>query len=164
MALSVLRFHSPLGYPWTFNLFAVLVACWLSREISRYRVEHPPSWLEWAGRWSYSLYLVHLPANAFVSTFALPNLGPALNWLVLMGLILSVSYLFYLAVELPGHVAARAAALALAPGRGGLPPMNPLTSSLRLIFLDRPARRRRRGRTFPVGGTVSDAPPPRSPD
>ena len=116
VALSVLRFHSPLGYPWTLNLFAVLVACWLSREISRYRVEHPPSWLEWAGRWSYSLYLVHVPASAFVSTFALPNLGPALNWLVLMGLILSVSYLFYLAVELPGHVAARAAARALAPG------------------------------------------------
>jgi len=42
VAVSVLRFHSPIGYPWTLNLFAVLVACWLIREISRYQDRGPP--------------------------------------------------------------------------------------------------------------------------
>src|SRR5262249_32759853 len=105
--LSVLRFHSPLGYPWTLNLFALLVACWLSREIRRYQHRQPPHWLEWAGQWSYSVYLVHVPANAAFQMLSLPNLGFVLNWLAQMGFILTVSYLFYLGVELPSHIAAR---------------------------------------------------------
>jgi peptidoglycan/LPS O-acetylase OafA/YrhL len=108
VVLSVLRFHSPLGYPWTLDLFAVLVACWLIREISSYRDREPVGWLEWAGKWSFSVYLAHVPANAIYVTLSLPNLGPLLNWLVQMVFILIVSYAFYLLVEFPSHIASRA--------------------------------------------------------
>ena len=59
------------------------------------------------GTWSYSVYLVHVPANAVFGLLAPPNLGHALNWLTQMAFILGCSYLFYLIVEYPGHVVAR---------------------------------------------------------
>jgi peptidoglycan/LPS O-acetylase OafA/YrhL len=116
--LSVLRFHSPVGYPWTLNVFAVLVAFWLGREISRYQHQEPFGWLEWAGRWSYSVYLVHLPARALFTMMALPNLGYSINWLLQMGFIMAASYGFYLGVEYPGHIAARAVGRWLGQRRG----------------------------------------------
>jgi peptidoglycan/LPS O-acetylase OafA/YrhL len=104
---SVLRFHSPIGYPWTLNLFALLVVFWLFREIGRYRTVRPPVWLEWMGTWSYSLYLAHVLAHPFFDMFArspAPTIG---NWALHMGFILICSYLFYLAVEKPAHRTAR---------------------------------------------------------
>ncbi len=106
--LSVVRFHSPIGFPWTLNLFALLVAYWLSREIIYYQHRRPPNWLEWSGRWSYSIYLFHVPANAIFVMMATPNLGFAINWLMQMTFILSCCYIFYLGAELPSHFVARA--------------------------------------------------------
>lgn len=120
VALSILRFYSPIGYPWTLNLFAVLVAFWLIREISRYRERRPPHLLEWAGRWSYSIYLAHVPAKELFNMLALPNVGTMLNWLVQTGFILAASYFFYLCVEFPGHLAARAVGHFFNQRRGGL--------------------------------------------
>jgi len=37
---SVLRFHTPVGLPWTLNLFAAFAAIWLQREISYYNGKH----------------------------------------------------------------------------------------------------------------------------
>jgi peptidoglycan/LPS O-acetylase OafA/YrhL len=125
VTLSVLRFHSPVGYPWTLNLFALLVACWLGREISRYQVLEPPRWLEWAGRWSYSVYLIHLPANALFAMLALPKLVPMANWLVQMGFILIASYVYYLGVEFPSHLAARSVGRALTRDRSSRPEIAP---------------------------------------
>src|SRR5262249_21980397 len=57
--LFVLRAHTPIGYPHTLNLLAILVYFWLCAEICYNRQASPPRVLEWAGKWSYSLYLVH---------------------------------------------------------------------------------------------------------
>ena len=105
--VSVIRVHTLVGSPWTLNLFAILAMPWLRREIIYYQTNTPPRWLERAGQRSYSVYLVHLPAHAVFALLAPPCLGPMLNWIVKMGFILSVSYVFYWAVELPTHMIAR---------------------------------------------------------
>ena len=106
---SILRFHSPIGYPWTLNLFDVAVVFWLAQEIAYCAATPFPRWLEWAGTWSYSLYLVHLLAVPVYGRLGVPNFGHFFNWVFLTFFVLLCSYLFYLLVELPGHVAARSA-------------------------------------------------------
>lgn len=105
---SVLRFHSPLKYPWTLNVFAILAAVWLAKELSRARVVAPASWLEGAGKWSYSMYLVHLHSDALYARLHVPYLGDVLQWLVTTGFALCLSYAFYRVVEKPSHELARA--------------------------------------------------------
>jgi peptidoglycan/LPS O-acetylase OafA/YrhL len=90
----ILRFHSPIGYPHTLNWFAVLAYFWLRQEICYWKTRQPWRLCEWAGRWSYSLYLVHYPVGPF-----LPS--PRVFW------VLPVSYAFYLAFEKPSHLLAR---------------------------------------------------------
>jgi len=106
---SILRFHSPIGYPWTLNLFSVAVVFWLAQEIALCKAVPFPRWLEWAGTWSYSLYLVHLLAVPIYGRLEVPNFGYLLNYIFLIFFVFLCSYLFYLLVELPGHVAARSA-------------------------------------------------------
>jgi peptidoglycan/LPS O-acetylase OafA/YrhL len=108
---SVLRFHSPLGYPWTLNFFAIFVFFWLLQEIRFYRYETPPSILEWMGKWSYSIYLIHLLGQSiWMVTLRDINLGYCINWMVKIAFILLCSYLFALAVEFPTHKLARSIA------------------------------------------------------
>lgn len=110
MVCITLRFHTPIGFPWTLNLFALVAVPWLSREIEYYRT-HPPSHiLEWAGLWSYSLYLMHMPAKPFFDALQLPNLGYFFNWAILCLFVLAFCYVFYLLVERPSHEVARRAA------------------------------------------------------
>ena len=104
---SVLRFHSPIKYPFTLNLFAVLVFFWLSREIAYYRDRDPMSIFEGAGKWSYSLYLVHPHAQLIWKTWLLFTFPPLLRWPIHLAFILSCSYVFYRLVEKPTHNLAR---------------------------------------------------------
>ena len=104
---SVLRFHSPIGYPWTLDLFAVLVLFWLHREIS-FRFYSPPMpILEWAGGWSYSLYLMHTIAAARFSIIFPETADSVATWFVKLMFVLAGCYVFYLLVEKPSHVAGR---------------------------------------------------------
>jgi peptidoglycan/LPS O-acetylase OafA/YrhL len=104
---SVLRFHSPIGYPWTLNLFAVLAAYWLAREIAYARNGPPSPLLERGGKWSYSLYLVHLHAAAIQERFEKPELPQTPHFILTMGFTLGVAYVFYRLVEKPSHELAR---------------------------------------------------------
>ncbi|MFO1486236.1 MAG: acyltransferase [Verrucomicrobiaceae bacterium] len=114
---SALRFHSPIGYPWTLNLFAFAVFFWLRAEISVSQRWGRNRTLEWAGIWSYSVYLIHLIAEAAYARMPLPNFGCNLNWLVKMLVIFGASYVFYLIFEKPGHFLARALARVLTQRR-----------------------------------------------
>ena len=107
---SVLRFHSPVHYPWTLNLFAVAVALWLQREIAFRQRIAPSAFLEWAGLWSYSLYLLHVPAiTLFKRLF--PSLhGFVYCWVLMVLFVFSACYVFYLVIERPSHIIARRAA------------------------------------------------------
>jgi peptidoglycan/LPS O-acetylase OafA/YrhL len=110
MVCVTLRFHAHIGFPWTLNLFALVGAMWLSREIAYYRTHPAVPFLEWAGLWSYSLYLMHMPSKPFFDALQLPNLGYLLNWAILCGFVFAFCYVFYLLVEKPGHGIARRAA------------------------------------------------------
>jgi peptidoglycan/LPS O-acetylase OafA/YrhL len=104
---SALRFHSPIGYPWTLNLFGLLVFAWLRREIAFRRTCPPAPWLEWAGLWSYSIYLMHPVAWSLYGRFFPPVHNPLLHWACLCCSVLAICYGFYLLVERPGHTIAR---------------------------------------------------------
>jgi peptidoglycan/LPS O-acetylase OafA/YrhL len=106
---SVLRFHSPVKYPWTLNFFAILVYFWLKREIRFYRYRKPIALLERNGKWSYSIYLMHLHGQAIYGMLVIPNLGAVLNWTVRNLFILIVCHAFYRLVEKPSHALAREA-------------------------------------------------------
>lgn len=125
--LSILRFHSPLGYPWTLNLFAVLVIIWLFAEIRRFEEKSPPLVLEWMGKWSYSLYLVHGLANFLFVSLEINVTSLQLQWGIQMLLILSISYAFYLVVEYPSHLLARRLAV-IVSGRAKNEPARVSTS------------------------------------
>jgi len=114
MVCSMLRFHSPVGFPWSLNAFAMVSVFWLAREMEWFGRNPPWRWLEWAGAWSYSLYLFHVLAKPMYLRWEKPNFGYFFNWFFLMLFILATSYLFYLLVERPGHLAAKRAGRALA--------------------------------------------------
>jgi hypothetical protein len=117
-ACSVLRFHSSIGYPWTLNLFGIAVFFWLRNEIPYSRIHPPVGWLERAGQWSYSVYLLHLVANAGFYQLELPNFGHTLNWAIRVGFILLSSYAFYRIAERPSHHLARWLGQRLNPTEG----------------------------------------------
>jgi peptidoglycan/LPS O-acetylase OafA/YrhL len=116
---SVLRYHSPIGYPWTLNVFAIVVTVWLAAELAYFARRSPPAWLEWAGRWSYSLYLTHKLAFIAFVALGVPSLGLVLGWSVRFAFILLAAYLFYLLCEKPAHLLARWAGGRLADLGGG---------------------------------------------
>jgi peptidoglycan/LPS O-acetylase OafA/YrhL len=122
---SVLRFHSPIKYPWTLNLFGFLAGLWLLREISYRRAFPAPLVLERGGRWSYSIYLVHLQAAALFALLGLPGLGRYSTWLLLTGFTLAGCYAFARLIEFPSHRFARLAGarlLAMAAPEGIVAP------------------------------------------
>lgn len=104
---SVLRYHTVIGYPWSLNLFAIVVAIWLGAEVGHFSNREPPRWMEWCGRWSYSLYLTHKMGLVIFLWLALPDLGTVLGWSVRLAFLLASAYLFYLICEKPAHSLAR---------------------------------------------------------
>lgn len=106
-ACSVLRFHSTLGYVWTLPVFGLLVWRWLAAELRHFRDTAPPRALEWAGAWSYSLYLVHLVA-LHAAARVIPSSFPAdARWPVQVAMMIAGGWIFGMLVELPSHGAAK---------------------------------------------------------
>jgi peptidoglycan/LPS O-acetylase OafA/YrhL len=117
---SALRFHSPAGYPWTLNLFAIAVFFWLRAEILSFRGQKPPAVLEWAGKWSYSIYLTHLIAfSLFVKIWPGYDKVNKLEWTGMFVFVVLFAYVFYLLVEKPGHYIAKRAAAIVNRGNAG---------------------------------------------
>ena len=104
---SFLRFHSPVKHPWTLNLFAIFVYFWLARETAYYKQHKAPRVLEHAGKWSYSIYLLHLHGQAIFVLLAFAPFAAGMNWMINIAFVLLVSYTFYLIVERPSHLFAR---------------------------------------------------------
>lgn len=106
MTASILSFHAPIkvGYPVLLFPFQALALWWIYREILHFRQAKPWSLMEWAGKWSYSLYLVH---NMIIGVTPLKPSQPLQDWMIRVGLILVSSLLFYSLVERPSHKLAR---------------------------------------------------------
>ena len=105
---SVLTFHTPIGLPWTLNLFAVFAVFWLQREIAYYHgVTRIPA-LEKLGDASYSVYLTHIHGAALIERVSDFRYLPAVAfWWLIAGLTLLFSTVFYWCVERPSHQFAR---------------------------------------------------------
>lgn len=104
-----LRFRTIVGYPYTLNFFAILVYYWLLREITYYRCgnHRPLKWLEWAGLWSYSLYLVHWPLIRVLRYYGISDNSSWIHFGLRLFTVLSGAYVFYLLLEKPSHILAR---------------------------------------------------------
>lgn len=106
---EMLHFHAGVHMPQTMLWFGVIAYFWIKREIA-YSINHRPlQILISAGAWSYSLYLMHFPAQLILSRLSMPSLGYVADWLLLYGFVLSVAYVFYRSIEKPSHALARRA-------------------------------------------------------
>jgi peptidoglycan/LPS O-acetylase OafA/YrhL len=103
----MLHFKYGVTRPQVLLCFGVLAYLWIRKEIE-YSELHP-AWapLVSAGLWSYSLYLMHIPAIMLFKKLPLPSLGYNLNWCANIAFIMAASYLFYRCVERPSHLLAR---------------------------------------------------------
>jgi peptidoglycan/LPS O-acetylase OafA/YrhL len=131
----VMRFHTPIGYPWTLNLFAVFATRWLEREIRYYDAARNPLF-EKLGEASYSLYLTHFISAAILR--ALPvyaGIAAGAVWFWSMLCCGTLTTLFYWLVERPSHRFARyftrdsGFGCAL-PGLGGSPVYAPMAGEV----------------------------------
>jgi peptidoglycan/LPS O-acetylase OafA/YrhL len=87
--------------------FGILAYFWIRKELEYSKIH--PTWtrLASAGAWSYSLYLMHIPALMIFNKLRLPSLGYNVDWCAAMAFIMGLSYLFYLCIERPSHRLAR---------------------------------------------------------
>ena len=105
--ILLFRFHTNSFYSSEcilLDLFTVPACLWLGCEIA-YASQHPRiKLLEWAGGWSYSLYLIHPLVGSILSVIGLSFIarGKATHFLFL-AFILLASYVFFLSVERPSH-------------------------------------------------------------
>lgn len=104
--IMVLHFHLDVPYKYTLVIFSLFCANFLLWELRASRSDNKiNTTLEWAGTWSYSLYLCHPIAIMIMH-------GTALNKSfigVFGGLVLaiSISLIFYYLIERPSHSLAR---------------------------------------------------------
>lgn len=104
--LKIVRFHVDSvfsSYVFILTPFALLVCLWLGYEIMYHEVRRPSVMLERAGRWSYSLYIVHptIPTLLVFAGFGhVSFLSDQVLWTLSA---LLVSYIFFLLIEQPGH-------------------------------------------------------------
>jgi peptidoglycan/LPS O-acetylase OafA/YrhL len=96
--------------------FGILAYFWIKKEIAYSKHHQPWTSLASAGLWSYSLYLMHIPAMGLLLKLPMSSLGYILDWCVSIALILGISYLFYLSVERPSHRLARRIMVIGSPG------------------------------------------------
>lgn len=98
-----------IGNPASLALYAVFAFFWVSKEVHFYQSHRPVATLEWGGRWSYSIYLVH---NVVIVLFTHHFLHPyaILLWPTEIAAVLTLSYMFNRLVEYPSHRLARALA------------------------------------------------------
>jgi peptidoglycan/LPS O-acetylase OafA/YrhL len=104
---EMLSFHASVHYPQTMLWFGVLAYFWLQKELAYGLNQQPSGALVSAGAWSYSLYLMHVPAMRIYAKLPVPNFGAEVNWCLAIGFILASAYVFYLVVERPSHRLAR---------------------------------------------------------
>jgi peptidoglycan/LPS O-acetylase OafA/YrhL len=108
MALSGLTFHSPIRYPWTLNLFALLSFYWLEREIRYYRDPARKPRFEGPGEASYSIYLVHTHVLFFLLLLPMhQGMTEKGEWFWHVVFLAVLAPAFYWLVERPSHHFAR---------------------------------------------------------
>ncbi len=105
-AASVLRFHTPVGYPVSLTLLGPAMYWWLKLEFAWHRRDGAFLAFEFPGQFSYSIYLMHGLAVSLVALL-IARANAALLVVAQTCAVLVVSYVFFLLVERPSHLLAR---------------------------------------------------------
>jgi peptidoglycan/LPS O-acetylase OafA/YrhL len=104
IGLDVLKFHFYVSYFFTMNFFAILLFFWIRNEILYYKEHTPLPALEFAGKFSYSLYLCHNVLAYFI-LMAIPL--NTVTYFPVVLLTIGSAYIFYIIVERPSHIWSR---------------------------------------------------------
>jgi peptidoglycan/LPS O-acetylase OafA/YrhL len=118
---ELLNFHLHVARVHTMVFVGAFAALWISKEIIYSGHTDPPRWLQRAGEWSYSLYLIH-PAVLSVYEIVMPGgftKHPRGGWLQMMAMAFIASYVFFFLVENPSHTLAKK--ISLWPQREPIP-------------------------------------------
>jgi peptidoglycan/LPS O-acetylase OafA/YrhL len=100
MLIVGLKAHYFVSYIVTLNFYAIPLAYWITQEIVYFRYKEPNRWLEYGGKFSYSLYLLHGISVSFIVLFLDLSIR---TYFVYVVLTILFSYIFFKAVEEPSH-------------------------------------------------------------
>jgi peptidoglycan/LPS O-acetylase OafA/YrhL len=111
IVLRVVKFHmtNPAASNCvTLNLFAIAACLWIGCEIQHFEHTEASPTLEWAGTWSYSLYLVHPMVPLALGLLPVRGMEGILDHFrfVLLLITFPLAYVFYRLVEKPSHLVA----------------------------------------------------------
>lgn len=121
VALAIF-FHATIRFSFPVLLFPFqfLACAWVWAEIGHFERNGTLRVLEWCGRWSYSLYLVH---NIAIAETPIVPSAALWSWVLRLALIVGGSLVFYALIEAPAHWLARQASRKLTALRAArLPP------------------------------------------
>ena len=107
-AVQAYFFHGPIkiGYPALLFPFTVYLFFGWNGRLHTSNTPAPPRGLEWAGGWSYSMYLMH--GTVFAALQALAGTWePTAFWIFKWLGVLLVSYTFFVLAEQPAQHLAR---------------------------------------------------------
>jgi len=104
--LALAAYHTPIGFPWTLNLFAIYGVIWMEREIAFYR-NRPAPLFEGVGEASYSMYLVHIHGFKLAAILGVAAFSEKTAWVLTLVICAIFATLFYSLVERPSHRLAR---------------------------------------------------------
>jgi peptidoglycan/LPS O-acetylase OafA/YrhL len=99
----ILRYKASLSFSISLNLFGLMGAVWLEKEICFWSKHKTISAFESAGKWTYSLYICHVLSPSLLSYFNVINITSLASWSIIIIFSLFFSYLFFLLVEKPSH-------------------------------------------------------------
>jgi peptidoglycan/LPS O-acetylase OafA/YrhL len=99
-----LKMQLHINYDYSMIWFALLLYKWLQQEILYYRSHAAPAWLEYMGRFSYSMYLCHMLWFSLLAHFFADNVYTF--WVYIL-ISIGLSWLVYLLLEYPAHRAAQ---------------------------------------------------------
>jgi peptidoglycan/LPS O-acetylase OafA/YrhL len=93
-----LKAHWFVSYILTLNFFAFLIAWWFEKEVYFFKSHNALGWLEFCGKFSYSLFLLHGISVSVIVLFLPVTVG---TYFIYVLITLLASYIFYLLVEDP---------------------------------------------------------------
>jgi len=100
MGLNFMKLEFHLSYLLSMNIFAILLFIWIKAEISYYISRPANRLLEWSGRFSYSLYIVHPIAIIVLKSLIDVN---SITYFLIIIFTIVLSYIYYLVIEKPSH-------------------------------------------------------------
>lgn len=95
-----LKFHYYFSYIFSMNIYSIPLFYWIREEIYYYKNSDPFLFMEFLGKFSYSIYLCHGVILFVVMKFVKVNVY---NYLLIILLGLLTSYIYYLLIEKPAH-------------------------------------------------------------